>query len=229
MTKPAINIIIVAAGTGSRFGSDLPKQFCMLDKSPVLCHTIRHLLEAVPQAHIATVVSPSMVSYWQELAATHGVPTGRIVEGGATRWESVKNALDTIDDQENSIVLVHDGARPIVDRDTVNGVICASRQGSSAVPVVPVTDSLRHLNADGTSTAVNRSDYRAVVTPQGFMLSDLRKAYRLPYSPLFTDDASVMAAAGFTETILVESKASNIKITNPGDLALASWYLTHRL
>ncbi len=229
MTNPAIHIIIVAAGTGSRFGSDLPKQFCMLDKSPVLCHTIRHLLEAVPQAHIITVVSPLMVSYWQELATMHGVPAGRIVEGGATRWESVKNALDTIDDSDDSIVLVHDGARPLVDCDTVNGVIDATHPGCSAVPVVPVTDSLRHLNADGTSTAVNRSDYRAVVTPQGFMLSDLRQAYRLPYSPLFTDDASVMAAAGFTETILVESKASNIKITNPGDLALASWYLTHRL
>lgn len=229
MKNKQVYIIIVAAGTGSRFGAERPKQFCMLDSEPVLCHTVRHLLEAVPEAHIITVVSHSMVDYWQELAEKYGTPAGRIVEGGATRWESVRNALDTIPvDGDDTIVLVHDGARPLVDSDTVRRVIEATSHGRSAVPVVLVTDSLRLVAADGRSVAVNRSDYRAVVTPQGFMASDLKEAYRLPFTPSFTDDASVMAAAGFSDTVLVESKPSNIKITNPGDLALASWYLNHR-
>lgn len=227
--EKTLYIIVVAAGSGNRFGADKPKQFCMLEGMPVLCHTIHHLLQAQPTARIITVVSAGMADYWRELAAMHNTPSGQIVIGGRTRWESVKNALALIDDNdESSIILVHDGARPLVDNKTVQGVVASVKYGFSSVPVIPVTDSLRYIQPDGTSTAVNRSDYRAVVTPQGFMLGDLRKAYRLPYSATFTDDASVMAAAGFTETCLVESSPSNIKITNPGDLALATWYLTHR-
>lgn len=225
--QPTIHIIVVAAGSGSRFGSDLPKQFCMLRDKPVLCHTVERLLAAIPQARIITVLSPSMTDYWKELAAAHGTPEGLIVEGGATRWESVRKALAAIGTRcEGDIVLVHDGARPLVDAGTVKRIIKATRSGSSAVPVVAVTDSLRQIADDGTSTAVDRSCYRAVSTPQGFMLADLRKAYALPYSATFTDDASVMAAAGFTDTLLVDSLPSNIKITHPGDLALASWYLS---
>ena len=228
MTGKKIYIIVVAAGSGSRFGTDMPKQYCMLDSKPVLCHTIDRLLKAVPSATIITVVSADMADYWSELATMYRTTTGIIVAGGNTRWESVKNALAVIDDQEDTTVLVHDGARPLVDCETVINVIGAVRQGCSAVPVIPVTDSLRHVTADGHSQAVDRSEYRAVVTPQGFRLGDLTQAYRLPYSSSFTDDASVMSAAGFTDTVLVTSQPSNIKITNPGDLALASWYLTHQ-
>ena len=225
--NPTIYIIVVAAGTGSRFGADLPKQFCLLDSKPVLCHTIERLLAAVPEARIITVVSAAMREYWEELAARQGTPTGLIVEGGATRWESVKNALASIKDaSKGDIVLVHDGARPVVDAGTVRRVIGATGNGRSAVPVMAVTDSLRLVDADGSSTAVDRSRYRAVSTPQGFMLADLVKAYRAPYTPALTDDASVMAAAGFSDTVLVDSLPSNIKITHPGDLALASWYLS---
>lgn len=228
MMGKKIYIIVVAAGSGSRFGSDMPKQYCMLDSKPVLCHTIDRLLKAVPSAIIITVVSADMADYWSRLATMYGTTTGIIVAGGSSRWESVRNALAAIDDYDDTIVLVHDGARPLVDRETVINVIDAVRHGSSAVPVVPVTDSLRHITPDGYSQAVNRSEYRAVVTPQGFRLGDLTQAYRLPYSSSFTDDASVMSAAGFTDTVLVTSQPSNIKITNPGDLALASWYLTHQ-
>jgi len=227
MEKP-VYIIVVAAGSGCRFGSDIPKQYCMLNGKPVLCHTIANLLEAVPHASIITVVSADMANYWQKLSDRYGTPAGTIVAGGATRWESVKNALDSINSCDESIALVHDGARPLVDKNTIINVINATSEGKSAVPVVPITDSLRHIMPDGNSIAVDRSDYKAVVTPQGFILKDLKEAYRLPYSTTFTDDASVMSAAGFTDTILIESMPSNIKITNPGDLTLAAWYLTHR-
>ncbi len=228
MNGKKIYIIVVAAGSGSRFGADIPKQYCMLGCKPVLCHTIDNLLQAVPSAHIITVVSAGMADYWRELAVTHKTQPGRIVTGGNSRWESVRNALATITDDEDSIVLVHDGARPLVGRDTVIGVIKAVRPGCSAVPVIPVTDSLRRITADGSSEAVDRSEYRAVVTPQGFRLGDITAAYRLPYATAFTDDASVMAAAGFSGTTLIQSHPSNIKITNPGDLAMAAWYLTRR-
>lgn len=227
MSKPAIHIIIVAGGTGSRFGADVPKQYCMLGDRPVLCHTIGRMLLSAPDAHIITVVSEPMADYWRQLAAEHDCPTGEIVTGGATRWKSVKNALDTITAYgDNDIVLVHDGARPLIDAATVREIIGACHTDTSVVPVCPVTDSLRQLLPDGSSVAVTRSDYRAVATPQGFMVADLKRAYTLPYRDSFTDDASVMAAAGMTATTLIESSPRNIKITNPGDIALASWYLT---
>ncbi len=230
-TEDAIFVIIVAAGTGSRFGADLPKQFCLLEGKPVLCHTIERLREALPQAYFITVVSESMIEFWLQLAAEHGTPTGMVVTGGNTRWQSVKNALCAIPAHSRSArVLVHDGARPLVDDTTVGRVVDAIAPGVSVVPVNQVTDSLRMLvDEKENSLPVNRTDYRAVVTPQGFMLDDLLEAYAQSYKPDFTDDASVMASAGFTEARLVDSFPSNIKITNPGDLALAAWYLSHQL
>lgn len=221
-----IHVIIVAGGSGRRFGAGMPKQYCDLDGKPILCHTVDRMREALPHSHIVTVVSDDMVSFWRDLAAANGCNPGDIVTGGDTRWQSVKNAVESLalgDDED--IVLVHDGARPLVDVETVQKVVDAVNHGVSVVPVVPVTDSLRLLTGEGGSIPVERASYRAVVTPQGFKLGDLRRAYRLPYETSFTDDASVMAAAGMPGTVLVESLPSNIKITNPGDIALASWYI----
>lgn len=231
ITNGEIYVIIVAAGTGSRFGADLPKQFCLLEGKPVLSHTIERLREALPGAIFVTVVSESMIEFWKQLAAEHGTPTGMVVAGGATRWQSVKNALSALPaHSDGARVLVHDGARPLVDGVTVSRVVEAIAPGLSVVPVNQVTDSLRQLvDKTGDSVPVNRADYRAVVTPQGFLLDDLLQAYDQPYRPDFTDDASVMAAAGMACTQLVDSFPSNIKITNPGDLALAAWYLSHKL
>lgn len=226
MTDKPIYFIIVAAGSGSRFGADLPKQFCRLAGRPVLCHAIERARKAIPAAHIITVISTPMVPLWRELAKKDEIELPSIAPGGQTRWESVKNALSTIATEDpEAIVLVHDAARPLLDVATAQAVVDAIEPGVSAVPVVPVTDSLRHILPDGTSEAVDRSEYRAVVTPQGFMLSDLRHAYSLPYSPSFTDDASVMAAAGMPRANLVPASHTLIKITNPGDLSLAKYLL----
>lgn len=230
MKQRPVYVIIVAAGTGSRFGADLPKQFCMLAGRPVLCHAVDRVRRALPGARVITVISPSMRQLWEELAAADGLEMPPVVEGGATRWESVRNALAAIDSTDpDAVVLVHDAARPLLDTSTARAVVEAAAPGISAVPVIPVTDSLRFVNSEGVSVPVDRADFRAVVTPQGFMLDDLRRAYRLPYTPAFTDDASVMMAAGMPEAELVDATPALLKITHPGDLALAAWYLTHGL
>lgn len=228
MNQPPIFVIIVAAGSGSRFGAGVPKQFCMLEGRPVLCHAIDRVRRALPSAGIITVISDAMTGFWDELAAADGISKPRVVAGGRTRWESVKNALAAIDCTDpGAIVLVHDAARPLLDEATARAVVGAVAPEVSAVPVVPVTDSLRYVNSEGVSVAVDRADFRAVVTPQGFRLADLRRAYALPYSPAFTDDASVMAAAGMPETTLVDATPALLKITHPGDIALAAWYLNN--
>lgn len=217
-------IIIVAAGSGSRFGSDIPKQFCLLKGKPVVMHAIERLKEAVPEAKTVIVISPAEEARWHELCRTHSFKSPTIVYGGATRWESVKNGLSAIpsDAKPNSIVLIHDGARPLVDTATVRRVCGATINTDGAIPAIPVSDSLRKLSDNGVnSEPINRSDFRAVQTPQGFCLWRLREAYSLPYKESFTDDASVMAEAGFDNVFLVEGSPDNIKITNPRDIAIA--------
>lgn len=224
-----IYVVIVAAGSGSRFGGDLPKQFCRLDGRPVLMRTVDCFRRSLPGARIVTVVSAGMTDYWAGLCRSHGFEQPETVVGGRSRWESVKNALSAIDGAgEGAIVLVHDGARPLVDEGVIRRVLKGLETAHAVIPAVAVTDSLRRVGGDGRAEAVDRSEYRSVQTPQGFRLDELKRAYGLPYSEAFTDDASVMSAAGMDDVMLVEGSNENIKITNPGDMALAAFYLSRR-
>jgi 2-C-methyl-D-erythritol 4-phosphate cytidylyltransferase len=124
-------------------------------------------------------------------------------------------------------VLIHDGARPLIDTATAKRVAGAAFNTDGAIPTIDVSDSLRKLGDDGVSSeAVDRSQYQAVQTPQGFSLWRLRQAYSLPYQKTFTDDASVMAEAGFDNIFLVKGNPDNIKITNPRDIAIAEAILS---
>jgi 2-C-methyl-D-erythritol 4-phosphate cytidylyltransferase len=226
----SVIVIIVAAGSGSRFGGDMPKQFLPLCGKPVLLHTIEAFRHAVPDAHIIVVLSPDMMEFWQGLCAANGAESPQIVTGGATRWESVKNAVNAIStDDGDSVVLIHDGARPLVPAEVILRTIEASQTSDGAIPVVPVTDSLREYSPDHTtSQPVDRANYCAVQTPQAFPIAKLRKAFTHPYSHEFTDDASVMAAAGMTDIALVEGSKHNIKITTPIDMRLAEAIITDK-
>ncbi len=122
--------------------------------------------------------------------------------GGSTRWESVKNAVDAYG-ADADIITVHDGARPLVGRRVVEAVVAAVASGAKgAVLMVALSDSIRHVGADGSSKAVDRAAYVAVQTPQGFSGMEFRQAYGMPYSPAFTDDASVMEAAGYDVSLV---------------------------
>ena len=217
--------IIVAAGSGSRFGAALPKQYCLMNGRPVLMHTIENMRVALPDSHIVLVLNKDFVDYWAELCEQYSFVSPRVVVGGDSRWQSVKNAVDTIP-REAEVITVHDGARPIVDRMMVERLIAALDDAPGAIPVVSVTDSLRCVNEQG-SAPVDRSQYKAVQTPQAFHADKLVEAYSLPFNPTFTDDASVMAALG-NDVALVEGDTYNIKITNPLDIEIAQLYLRQR-
>ena len=226
MNPKYIYNVIVAAGSGSRFGASLPKQFCMLEDRPVLMHTIENMQKALPGSHIILVLNPDFFEYWDEICRKYGFHSPKIVAGGNNRWQSVKNAISQIP-HDAEIITIHDGARPIVDKAMVCRVINALDNGFGAIPVVPITDSLRQLNKSG-SMPVNRELYRAVQTPQAFHASKLREAYTLPYDSSFTDDASVMSAAGYDDLLIVDGDSYNIKITHPLDIEIASIYLRYK-
>lgn len=218
--SPSVHIIIVAAGTGSRFGGTVPKQFCLLDGRPVLMHTIGRMHHALPDASLTVVLSPAMTGLWEQLCREHGFVSPPVIPGGDTRSDSVRHAVLALD-HEPDIILVHDGARPLASDRCIRATVQAIVPGvDGAIPATPVTDSLRRIMPDGPSQAVDRDDFRSVQTPQAFSGPELIAAYR-SCGGSFSDDASIMQHCGHTNIVLTPGEPSNIKITNPIDLAIA--------
>lgn len=220
-----IHIIIVAAGSGSRFGGPLPKQFCDLAGRPVLMHTIEALRQ-VADATLTLVLSEHDHELWRELCRRHGFESPQVVYGGASRFESVRNALARVG-ADTDIIMVHDGARPFPSQYMIAALLApfADKTCIGTLPSLPLTDSIRRIDGDG-SEAVDRSAYRSVQTPQVFRAGILLEAYRhAPHDMTFTDDASVVEALGPCRIELVAGDPCNIKITNPGDIGHAEFIL----
>ncbi len=211
-----VNVVIIAGGQGKRMQSDLPKQFLELKGKPILMHTVEKFQAFADAVYL--VLPKEHFELWHALVQKYAFNTPvNLVEGGAERFFSVKNALSHLAD--NELVLIHDAVRPLVSDKVIQNVIAAISENEGVVPVVTLKDSLRKLG-NTHSTPVNRSDYRLVQTPQGFNTTSLKKAYNTDFQTFFTDDASVFEQAGFSVR-LVDGHLNNIKITTPEDLILA--------
>lgn len=217
-------VIIVAGGTGSRMNSDLPKQFLEIGGEAILLHTIRRFLAWNPSIHVILSVHADFMEYTRKLLLEAGLEKTeiRLVAGGPTRFDSVRNGLDLVTDEE-AIVGIHDAARPLVSLTTISNCYSLAEAKGNAVPCITVNDSLRQVNAD-QSRAVDRSMFRIIQTPQCFRVSEIKKAFLRGYDPAFTDDATVLEAAGGT-IYLTEGNSENIKITSPQDLLIAQTFL----
>lgn len=211
--------IIVAGGKGLRMGTELPKQFLPINGRPVLMHTIDAFLAYDPQISITLALPHEQQELWQELCHRHDrhYPI-TVVDGGDTRFDSVRRALATVGNE--GLVAVHDGVRPFVSPEVIGRCFDEAAHTGAVVPVVDVVDTVRRLTPEGSHT-VDRSLYKLVQTPQVFAADLLQRAYRQPYSTAFTDDASVVEALG-KAVHLVPGNRENIKITTPFDLQVAS-------
>lgn len=226
MSASNASVIIVAAGSGRRFGSELPKQFCLLGDKPVVMHSMERIARHMPSSDIILVLSADRMDFWRQLCRQYafGIPH-KTVAGGTTRWESVKNALEQVS-ADSAYIYVHDGARPLVSASMLNRLQAGLLTGSDGVlPVLGVTDSLRQSSDGVSSSAVDRSQFYAVQTPQAFPAEILHKSYQLPYCAAMTDDASVVEAAGYHNIIMCEGDAATLKITGPLDIEIAALYL----
>lgn len=218
------HLIIVAGGTGSRMGMELPKQFLEINGKPILAHTLERFHHFDSALNIIVVLHPDFVEYWNDLVQTLGIKVPHeVVKGGKERFDSVKQGLKAISD-ETGVVGIHDAVRPLVSFKTFETCFNNARINGTAIPVVTVNDSLRELH-NGDSKIADRSKFRLVQTPQCFEISLLREAFKADYHPSFTDDASVVESLG-VRLHLVEGNRENIKITTPEDLLLAKAYLT---
>ncbi len=219
MDKITTGVIIVAGGTGRRMGGTMPKQFAFVGGEPILVRTINTFAKALPEAKIVVVLSASMTDFWKNLAARFPVARHKVVTGGTERFHSVRNGIEALSEGVD-LIAVHDGVRPFASVELIRRAVeCAAANGS-AIPAVAPVDSLRAISSDGTSAPADRSMFRTVQTPQIFGADILRAAYDTEYKSVFTDDASVVEAAGFTVT-LCDGERQNIKITTPEDMLFA--------
>jgi 2-C-methyl-D-erythritol 4-phosphate cytidylyltransferase len=215
--------VIVAGGSGTRMGSDLPKQFILLKDKPVLFYSIKAFLEAYEDLHVILVLPVDYTDMGQEIIdAWFDKDRIRITAGGDTRFQSVKNGLQMVED--DSIVFVHDGVRCLLSVDLVHRCYDEAIETGTAIPVVASRDSVRILTEDGNS-AFDREKIMLVQTPQTFHSKIILPAFNIDYKDKFTDEASVVEAFGIKVT-LIPGEENNIKITRPVDLMIAEMILS---
>lgn len=211
--------LIVAGGKGLRMGSDVPKQFLSIGGKPVLMRTMEAFYAYDSDVKIILVLPHSQQEYWKQLCGEYQFQMPHtLVDGGETRFHSVKNGLAMV--HGSGLVAVHDGVRPFVSQEVLARCYALAEECLAVVPVVGVVETVRHLQGSGSVT-VPRDEYRLVQTPQVFDVELLREAYGQPFIPDFTDDASVVEALG-TKVTLTEGNRENIKITTPFDLKIAA-------
>lgn len=218
-------VIIMAAGSGTRMGAEVPKQFIELCGKAVLQRTIEVFLEACPGIRVVTVLPEAHIDYWKTYCLRNNFTCPQILaKGGITRFHSVRNALEKIPD--GALVAVHDGVRPLVSATLVREMFEKAEDVDGLIPVVPCVDTMRVLQKSGDmlepvpGAYADRSVLFGVQTPQIFQSEILKDAYRQAYDTAFTDDASVVEKNGKNLSFVIGERF-NIKLTTPDDLKIA--------
>ena len=218
-------VIITAGGTGSRMGSEKPKQFLELNGLPLLMHSIKAFFIYSVDIEIIVTLPEIHISGWGILCDKHQFRVRhQVCPGGETRFDSVRNGLSLI--KGEGLVAVHDGARPLVSVELIARCFELAKSQGNAVPVIAPTDSVREV-LNGESRPAERERLRLVQTPQVFDSALLRSAYGQGYRNSFTDDATVVEAFG-AKINLLEGDPRNLKITRPDDLLMAEALGPHR-
>ncbi|MCS6990770.1 MAG: 2-C-methyl-D-erythritol 4-phosphate cytidylyltransferase [Chitinophagales bacterium] len=211
-------VVIAAGGYGSRMNSSVPKQFLPLNGKPLMVHTLQRIHACWPDALFFVALAEEHFSQWKKLRKKYLSQLNITeVKGGATRFHSVKNCLRHL--RKPGIVVIHDACRPLVSKELLQRCLNQALRTGCAVPVVDVQDSLRELLTSG-SRHRSRSRFRLVQTPQCFDVQLIKDAYQQTFQKEFTDDASVLEAAGGI-IHLIDGEPSNMKITTPLDLMVA--------
>ncbi|MFZ4769106.1 MAG: 2-C-methyl-D-erythritol 4-phosphate cytidylyltransferase [Ferruginibacter sp.] len=217
--------VIVAGGNGSRMNSAVPKQFLLIKNKPVLYYTLHTFLNAYDDLKIILVLPEEYVAAGQEIIdAWFDYKRIKITIGGRTRFHSVQNGLQLV--EEESIVFVHDAVRCLLTEQLVKNCYDTALEFGAAIPVIDCKDSVRFVTGHGNE-ALERRNVKLVQTPQVFLSTILLPAFNIDYKDKFTDEASVVEAFGM-KVQLVEGEEDNIKITRPIDLLIAEKLMDER-
>lgn len=224
MKTPQQNaVVIVAGGMGLRMEGNVPKQFLPLAKKPMLMRTIEKFFEFDSTMQIVVVLHAHYMEYWKELCEEYSFEIAcELIEGGDTRFQSVKNGLSLVPDHKT--VGIHDAARPLVSVKLI--ATCyhhSQKEKCGIIPVVEEKNSLR-LVEGSSHKSLDRTAVKIVQTPQLFPAHLIKKAYQTPYSPHFTDDATVAENAGIP-ILLIQGEETNLKVTTSMDMDFATFLL----
>lgn len=213
-------VIIVAGGRGKRMGTDIPKQFLLLNGKPIILHSIQHFLDFDSNIKIIIVLPEEHVTMWKTMCSDFAFHVEHsIALGGETRYHSVKNGLQLVD--KCDFIAIHDSVRPNITGQFVENCFLQAIKNGNAVPAISINESLRVIH-ENENKPLDRDNVRIIQTPQVFSFSLLKEAYNLPYEKKFTDDASVFES--YRQKIhLVPGLYDNIKITHPSDLSYMEW------
>jgi 2-C-methyl-D-erythritol 4-phosphate cytidylyltransferase len=227
--------ILPAAGIGTRMAGPQPKQFLALDGVPILIHSLRAFAAVDRVKAIYVAVRKTEMERVEAQVAEYGF-TGRVhvVEGGDNRQESVAHALAALQAAEDDVVLVHDAVRPLIDAATIERTIDAVAEYGAAIVGMPAVDTIKQVERTAHGALITSTIPREFIvqaqTPQGFRFGLLQKAFAEATADGFvgTDEASVVERAGLPVAVVAGSQV-NLKITQPGDLELAEFYLRQRV
>ncbi|TDQ81535.1 2-C-methyl-D-erythritol 2,4-cyclodiphosphate synthase [Dongia mobilis] len=228
---PRTIALVVAAGSGSRMGQDLPKQYLTLGGKAVLRHCLDTFHRHPRIAGVRVVINPACRDLYDAAAAGLDIMTP--VAGGRSRQESVRLGLGSLVEAAPDYVLIHDAARPFIDADTIDRTIDTLSHHAGALVVVPVVDTLKRgterQGALFSGATIDRAGLFRAQTPQGFRFGAILAAHKAASTGLeMTDDAAVAEAAGL-DVALVTGHEDNFKITNPADLARAERLMSEQM
>ncbi len=231
MKKVRTAAIVLAAGQGKRMGSGVPKQYLSINEKPVIYYSLK-VMEESDIDEVILVVGKDDMDYCREQIVDkyHFQKTKRIIEGGSERYLSVYNGLCAIDNID--YVLIHDGARPLIDKKLIARTIEQVKKHQACVVGMPVKDTIKIADENGMveSTPV-RDKVWMIQTPQAFNYLLIRNAYDTLMKEMIssvTDDAMVLEQIGGSSIKLIEGSYENIKITTPEDIQLAQLFLSKK-
>ena len=225
----------MAAGSGTRMGTEMPKQFIELGGKAILQKTIEVFMEACPDINVITVLPESHMEYWRSYCLKRNFICPQVlVKGGITRFHSVRNALSKVPD--GALVAVHDGVRPLVTPEFIRAMFSEAENTVALIPVIPCVDTMKVLRrtkgpqgeeilTEKVGESVDRSVLYGAQTPQIFHSEIIKEAYGQAYDTAFTDDASVVLKYGKNLSYRIGERF-NIKITTQDDLVLANAILS---
>lgn len=208
----------MAAGSGTRMDSEVPKQFLILKDKPVLLYSLQAFFDQDPNTQIILVLASQELPRWDKLCNEYAIVIPhQIVIGGNTRTASVQNGLNVI--KTDGLVAIHDGARPLISTDLIQQCFLSAQISGSGVASVKPKDSIRQVSKD-KNQALDREALRLIQTPQTFQVGLIKAAFVKYGNKASSDDATILEKAGHLVR-LVEGSYHNIKITTPEDMILA--------
>jgi len=218
--------IIVAAGSGTRFGTERPKQFLEIGGKPLLIHTLEKFQNCNSIDDIILILSENEIEDFQKTLQNFQISKlSKIIAGGKTRAESVRNGFFSLDSEKTKIVAVHDGARPFVSSEEITETILKAEKNGAVCLVAPVFDTIKKVSGGKIIETIDRNILRRALTPQTFRFEILQKAFSDEnFDPNATDECFLVEKAG-SEIFFIDGSPKNIKITTKEDFDLAKSFL----